>query len=129
MSCNDQPPASADEGAHQAVESHVAAGRQACLRGRCRACLASGVAGRKDDDVRIEVKVENAKFVFPQKLDGLQAGAPGDEASPQDAARFFSAIIDKVDLPVGLKYADQSIEAEERYDNLMTKSTRTFSAR
>jgi tetratricopeptide (TPR) repeat protein len=40
--------------------------------------------------------------------------------SYDDAANYFLAA--KVDLPVGLKYADQSIEAEERYDNLMTKS-------
>src|SRR3974390_1271586 len=40
--------------------------------------------------------------------------------SYDDAANYFLAA--KADLPVGLKYADQSIEAEERYDNLMTKS-------
>jgi tetratricopeptide (TPR) repeat protein len=40
--------------------------------------------------------------------------------SYDDAANYF--LNAKADLPVGLKYADQSIEAEERYDNLMTKS-------
>ncbi|HVP54451.1 MAG TPA: DUF2911 domain-containing protein [Candidatus Eisenbacteria bacterium] len=40
--------------------------------------------------------------------------------SYDDAANYF--LTAKADLPVGLKYADQSIEAEERYDNLMTKS-------
>ena len=40
--------------------------------------------------------------------------------SYDDAANYFLA--NKVDLPQGLKYADLSIGAEERYDNLMTKS-------
>jgi hypothetical protein len=40
--------------------------------------------------------------------------------SYDDAANYF--LTAKADLPVGLKYADQSIEAEERYENLMTKS-------
>jgi tetratricopeptide (TPR) repeat protein len=40
--------------------------------------------------------------------------------SYDDAANYF--LTAKQDLPVGLKYADQSIEAEERYENLMTKS-------
>ncbi len=40
--------------------------------------------------------------------------------SYDDAANYF--LTAKADLPVGLKYADQSIAAEERYDNLMTKS-------
>lgn len=40
--------------------------------------------------------------------------------SYDDAAQYFLQA--KADLPVGLKYADQSIEGEERYDNLMTKS-------
>ena len=40
--------------------------------------------------------------------------------SYDDAANYFLAA--KADLPVGLKYADQSIQAEERYENLMTKS-------
>jgi hypothetical protein len=40
--------------------------------------------------------------------------------SYDDAANYFLAA--KVDLPEGLKYADKSIEQEERYDNLMTKS-------
>lgn len=40
--------------------------------------------------------------------------------SYDDAANYF--LDAKADLPVGLKYADQSIGAEERYDNLMTKS-------
>jgi tetratricopeptide (TPR) repeat protein len=40
--------------------------------------------------------------------------------SYDDAANYFLA--NKVDLPEGLKYADLSIGAEERYDNLMTKS-------
>jgi tetratricopeptide (TPR) repeat protein len=40
--------------------------------------------------------------------------------SYDDAANYF--LTAKADLPVGLKYVDQSIQAEERYDNLMTKS-------
>jgi tetratricopeptide (TPR) repeat protein len=40
--------------------------------------------------------------------------------SYDDAANYF--LTNKVDLPQGLKYADLSIGAEERYDNLMTKS-------
>ena len=40
--------------------------------------------------------------------------------SYDDAANYF--LDAKADLPVALKYADQSIQAEERYDNLMTKS-------
>jgi tetratricopeptide (TPR) repeat protein len=40
--------------------------------------------------------------------------------SYDDAANYF--LNAKADLPEGLKYADRSIEAEERYDNLMTKS-------
>ena len=40
--------------------------------------------------------------------------------SYDDAANYF--LDAKVDLPQGLKYADQSIQQEERYDNLMTKS-------
>ena len=40
--------------------------------------------------------------------------------SYDDAANYFLA--NKVDLAEGLKYADRSIGAEERYDNLMTKS-------
>ncbi len=40
--------------------------------------------------------------------------------SYDDAANYF--LTAKADLPEGLKYADKSIEAEERYDNLMTKS-------
>jgi hypothetical protein len=40
--------------------------------------------------------------------------------SYDDAANYFLAA--KVDLPEGLKYVDKSIEQEERYDNLMTKS-------
>ena len=40
--------------------------------------------------------------------------------SYDDAANYF--LTNKVDLPEGLKYADLSIGAEERYDNLMTKS-------
>jgi hypothetical protein len=40
--------------------------------------------------------------------------------SYDDAANYF--LTAKADLPEGLKYADQSIQAEERYDNLMTKS-------
>jgi len=40
--------------------------------------------------------------------------------SYNDAANYF--LDAKADLPVGLKYADRSIEIEERYDNLMTKS-------
>jgi len=40
--------------------------------------------------------------------------------SYDDAANYF--LTNKVDLAEGLKYADLSIGAEERYDNLMTKS-------
>ena len=40
--------------------------------------------------------------------------------SYDDAANYF--LDAKTDLPQALKYADQSIEAEERYDNLITKS-------
>jgi tetratricopeptide (TPR) repeat protein len=40
--------------------------------------------------------------------------------SYDDAANYF--LDAKIDLPEGLKYADLSIQAEERYDNLMTKS-------
>jgi tetratricopeptide (TPR) repeat protein len=40
--------------------------------------------------------------------------------SYDDAANYF--LDAKVDLPQGLKYADKSIEQEERYDNLMTKA-------
>ena len=40
--------------------------------------------------------------------------------SYDDAANYF--LDAKTDLPEGLKYADLSIGAEERYDNLMTKS-------
>jgi tetratricopeptide (TPR) repeat protein len=40
--------------------------------------------------------------------------------SYDDAANYF--LDAKADLPQGLKYVDQSIQAEERYDNLMTKS-------
>jgi len=40
--------------------------------------------------------------------------------SYDDAANYF--LDAKADLPQGLKYADQSIQIEERYDNLMTKS-------
>jgi tetratricopeptide (TPR) repeat protein len=40
--------------------------------------------------------------------------------SYDDAANYF--LDAKADLPQGLKYADLSIGAEERYDNLMTKS-------
>jgi tetratricopeptide (TPR) repeat protein len=40
--------------------------------------------------------------------------------SYDDAANYF--LDAKADLPVGLKYADKSIEQEERYDNLMTKA-------
>jgi tetratricopeptide (TPR) repeat protein len=40
--------------------------------------------------------------------------------SYDDAANYF--LDAKTDLPEGLKYADLSIVAEERYDNLMTKS-------
>lgn len=40
--------------------------------------------------------------------------------SYDDAANYF--LNAKTDLPEGLKYADQSIQIEERYDNLMTKS-------
>ena len=40
--------------------------------------------------------------------------------SYDDAANYF--LDAKADLPQGLKYVDQSIEAESRYDNLMTKS-------
>ena len=40
--------------------------------------------------------------------------------SYDDAANYF--LDAKTDLPEGLKYADLSVGAEERYDNLMTKS-------
>lgn len=40
--------------------------------------------------------------------------------SYDDAANYF--LDAKADLPEGLKYADKSIEAESRYENLMTKS-------
>jgi len=40
--------------------------------------------------------------------------------SYDDAANYF--LTAKADLPEGLKYVDQSIQIEERYDNLMTKS-------
>lgn len=40
--------------------------------------------------------------------------------SYDDAANYF--LDAKADLPQGLKYVDQSIQIEERYDNLMTKS-------
>jgi tetratricopeptide (TPR) repeat protein len=40
--------------------------------------------------------------------------------SYDDAANYF--LDAKADLPVGLKYADKSIDAEERYDNLITKA-------
>jgi len=40
--------------------------------------------------------------------------------SYDDAANYF--LDAKVDLPVGLQYADKSIDQEERYDNLMTKA-------
>jgi tetratricopeptide (TPR) repeat protein len=40
--------------------------------------------------------------------------------SYDDAANYF--LDAKTDLPDGLKYVDQSIQAEERYENLMTKS-------
>jgi tetratricopeptide (TPR) repeat protein len=40
--------------------------------------------------------------------------------SYDDAANYF--LDAKTDLPEGLKYADLSIQNEERYDNLMTKS-------
>jgi tetratricopeptide (TPR) repeat protein len=41
--------------------------------------------------------------------------------SYDDAANYF--LDAKTDLPEGLKYADLSIQNEERYDNLMTKSS------
>jgi len=40
--------------------------------------------------------------------------------SYDDAANYF--LDAKADLPVGLKYADKSIDLEERYDNLATKA-------
>jgi tetratricopeptide (TPR) repeat protein len=40
--------------------------------------------------------------------------------SYNDAANYF--LDAKTDLPEGLKYADMSIKAEERYENFMTKS-------
>src|SRR6516225_8915118 len=40
--------------------------------------------------------------------------------SYDDAANYFLGA--KADLPEGLNYADKSIQQEERYDNLMTKS-------
>ena len=49
----------ADEGADQAVQCNVAAACQARLFGRCGACLSGGVAGREDDQVGVEVKVED----------------------------------------------------------------------
>ena len=56
---NDQPPAGADERAHQPVERNVAAGPEPRLLGRRGARLAGGVAGREDDQVGVEMQVEN----------------------------------------------------------------------
>ena len=39
---------------------------------------------------------------------------------PDDAAQYF--LVNKIDLDQALKYEDQSIQSEERYDNLMNKS-------
>jgi hypothetical protein len=39
---------------------------------------------------------------------------------PDDAAQYF--LVNKINLDEALKYEDQSIQAEERYDNLMNKS-------
>ena len=59
MAGDHKPSARADERTHQPVERDVATGREASLLGRSSACLASGVAGGKDHQVRVEVQVED----------------------------------------------------------------------
>jgi len=68
--------------------------------------------------VKVSVNVpQTVEASLQKQLRGIQQYT---WVSYDDAANYF--LTAKADLPVGLKYADQSIEAEERYDNLMTKS-------
>ena len=82
----------------------------------------SAVVTLKWDKLAVPFKVavnvpQTVEASLDKQLRGIQQYT---WVSYDDAANYF--LNAKADLPVGLKYVDQSIEAEERYDNLMTKS-------
>jgi len=74
------------------------------------------------DKIAVPVKVSvNVPQTVEQSLNQQLRGRVQYEwQSWDDAANYF--LDAKADLPDGLKYADKSMEIEERYDNLMTKS-------
>src|SRR5271165_1696089 len=82
----------------------------------------SAVLTLRWDKLAVPVKVSvNVPQTVEQSLNQqLRGRAQYEWQSWDDAANYF--LDAKADLPDGLKYADKSIEIEERYDNLMTKS-------
>ena len=82
----------------------------------------SAVVTLRWDKIAVPFKVSvNVPQIVEQSLNKQFRGqAQYLWESYDDAANYF--LDAKVDLPEGLKYADKSIENEERYDNLMTKS-------
>jgi hypothetical protein len=82
----------------------------------------SAVVTLRWDKLAVPFKVSvNVPQTVEQSLNGqLRGRAQYEWQSYDDAANYF--LDAKADLPDGLKYADKSIEIEERYDNLMTKS-------
>ena len=81
----------------------------------------SAVVTLRWDKIAVPFKVSvNVPQIVEQSLNKqLRGQAQYLWESYDDAANYF--LDAKTDLPEGLKYADKSIENEERYDNLMTK--------
>jgi hypothetical protein len=82
----------------------------------------SAVVTLRWDKLAVPFKVSvNVPQIVEQSLNSQLRGRPQYEwQSWDDAANYF--LDAKTDLPDALKYADKSIEIEDRYDNLMTKS-------
>lgn len=82
----------------------------------------SAVVTLRWEKIAVSFKVSvNVPQIVEQSLNKqLRGQAQYLWESYDDAANYF--LDAKADLPEGLKYANKSIEDEERYDNLMTKS-------
>src|SRR5271157_4488137 len=70
--------------------------------------------------VPVNVSVNVPQTVEASLQKQLRGRVQYEWQSYDDAANYF--LDAKTDLPEGLKYVDKSIEIENRYDNLMTKS-------
>ena len=78
MAGNHQSAASTDEGADQSIQRDVAAGRKAGRLGRRGARHAGGVAGRKDNDIGVDLEVEDfAERQKPVRSGTAETGQQG----------------------------------------------------